>query len=126
MVNPWFIVETVHFFLGALGCTFFPKIVINSYSINRDPIQQQGLELVEVLSSFYIAFTAMGIVAIVNDDFSHWYSMGLFIFYSICMVWDMKTIINLRGKYPGYRILDTSIHVVMFAGNLIYFLGLEN
>ncbi len=117
----WFIVECVHFGLGSIGCLFKPTTVVESYCMNpRTPAAPQTLEMVSVLSAFYVMICFLSAIAIQNVEVSHWLSLGLAIFYLVCFIFDVKGIIQ-SAHYPLYRWIDTSIHVIFGALNLAFF-----
>lgn len=129
-VSVWFIVETVHFMLGSIGCLFKSDTVIQSYSLKPNPISSQAIEMLHVLSAFYVQNTIICGLSIVNEGLSHYASLALFCFYYLCLLYDIYDIIFLvrnHGEngypvnYPGYRWFDTFIHVSFGVIHTIYF-----
>jgi hypothetical protein len=129
-VSVWFIIETVHFILGSIGCIFKADTVIQSYSLKPNPISSQAVEMVHVLAAFYVQNTVICGLSIRNEIFSHYTSLILFIFYYSCLLYDIYDILFImwnRGEngyplnYPGYRWLDTFIHLIFGVIHTIYF-----
>jgi len=53
----------------SLGCIFFPAFVIQSYTIDQSPTQQNTIKMVQVLGSFYVAFAIMAITSMIHSGF---------------------------------------------------------
>jgi hypothetical protein len=130
-VSVWFILETIHFILGSIGCIFKPNIVIQCYSLKPNPISSQAIEVVHVLAAFYVQNSVLYGLSIQNEIFSHYASLILFIFYYLCVLYDIYDILFIMRNhgengypvnYPGYRWLDTFIHVVFGVIHTIYFI----
>lgn len=129
-VSVWFIVETIHFTLGSIGCLFKPETVIQSYSLRPNPISGQAVEMVHVLAAFYVQNTVLCGLSILNENLSHYTSLVLFIFYYLCILYDIYDILLIRWRqnesdyatnYPGYRWFDTFIHIAFGTINTIYY-----
>lgn len=123
MYAYWFLVESIHFLLGSIGTLLQPQVVINSYCMYpRSPAAPQSLEMVNVLSAFYIQNFVLAVISASNVEFGHYYSYGLSFFYALCFVWDIVGIVK-KGwdQYPRYRWLDTGIHVVAGLCNWYYY-----
>jgi hypothetical protein len=119
----WFIVECIHFALGAIGCLFQPSYVVSSYCMNpRAPASAQTLEMVSILGAFYVGNSFLSAIAIRNVEVSHWLSLQLAIFYLVCFLFDLKGIVEKKiVNYPGYRWMDTAIHVIFGVLNFAFF-----
>ena len=131
-VSIWFILETMHFIFGSIGCIFKPDTVIQCYSLKPNPVSSQSVEMVHVLAAFYVQNTVLCGLSIQNEKLSHYTSLILFIFYYLCLLYDIYAILFLirnHGKngypvnYPGYRWFDTFLHIVFGVIHTIYFVN---
>jgi len=129
-VSVWFILETIHFILGSIGCIFKPDTVIKCYSLKSNPISSQAVEMVHVLAAFYVQNSVLCGLSIQNEKLSHYTSLILFIFYYLCVLYDIYDIVFIMWNhgengypvnYPGYRWFDTFVHVVFGVIHTIYF-----
>jgi hypothetical protein len=68
-------------------------------------------------------------LSIQNAELSHYTSFILFIFYYLCLLYDILFLIRNQGEngypinYPGYRWFDTFLHIVFGVIHTIYFLN---
>jgi hypothetical protein len=129
-VSIWFTLETIHFMLGSIGCIFQPNTVIQCYSLKPAPISNQAVEMVHVLAAFYVQNTVLCGLSIQNERLSYYASLVLFIFYYLCLLYDIGDIVFLvrnHGEndypinYPRYRWFDTFLHIVFGIIHTIYF-----
>jgi len=121
-MDYWYVVETIHFFLGFIGCVFFPNVVINSYSLFPTlPTNEKTYEFIHVLAMFYLSFTVMCYGAIYNLVMTTNASLILSVFYGGLMVQDIIDILKIGYKSNPLRYMDTLIHLVFgFMNMYIY------
>jgi hypothetical protein len=121
----WFLIESVHFFLGFVGCLFFPDIVINAYTLfPMVRTREQTYEIIRVMAMFYFSFMLLSMFSFISTDVCEidiLFSSTLVIFYYGLFFIDIHNIIKRGYEANKSRYLDTLIHIIFGTINLIYF-----
>lgn len=124
-IQIWFIFESIHFLLGSIGCIFFPRIVINSYSLMKDPTTdmiKQSTEFIYVMSGFYISFLLSSIISSIYHTYAEFFSICLFSMYFTLFINDIISMYKVGYSNNKNRYIDTAIHVIFGIINLIMFI----
>lgn len=99
----WFIIEIIHFILGGIGCLIFPELIFNSYNLIENADDRTIIPFVIMLGAFYVEMIFMSFVSYVNIIVASKFSIGLFCFYFLLFLIDVKDFCKVTYKYNKLR-----------------------
>lgn len=124
-IQYWFIIESIHFFLGLIGCVFLPDTVMEAYSLfpKVDP-DEKAYEMMHVVAMYYLSFVALSVVSIGSFETAFSFAHALVFFYGGLFVYDVYDVMKIGYQTNTGRYGDTAVHVIfglIALGFVIYY-----
>ena len=113
----WYIVESIHLFLGIIGCLFYPEIIQETYLLSPLKESDELTEMTHLLGTFYVLIFVLCLTGCLKWKKETKYqaeirSTAMSSFYGSLFLLDIYRAWNQLDDFNLNHYLDVCIHLV--------------